>query len=339
MIKVGVCGLGMMGSTHLDIYQNHDDVQIVAVADANPSRLSGESKAAGNIDGQAQGGFDLSKVEQYSDAADLIANADVDVVDICLPTSLHQKFALQAIAAKKHVLVEKPLCRSAAEAKVLVEAAEAADTVVMSAMCMRFWPGWDWLAESVGSRRFGAVLGATFRRVVSHPGGEFYLDGKQCGGALLDLHIHDTDFINHCFGMPKAVTSSGYSQITGAVDHVMTQYHYDDIPLVAAEGGWCMSDGFAFSMRYNVNFENATASYDLDRDDALMLFEKGQEPRAIPLVDGMGYDHEIAFFLDCIRTGSKPELSALRTAAEALVIYEAELKSTEENSRVSIQAD
>ncbi len=336
MIRIGVCGLGMMGSTHLDIYQGHDDVEVVAVADANPKRLSGEAKAAGNIEGQARGGFDLGAVRHFEDAAALIREAEIDVVDICLPTSLHHRFVKQAVAAGRHVLVEKPLCRTAAEAHDLVELLRDSDSIVMPAMCMRFWPGWDWLKEVVADHRYGRVLGATFRRVVSHPGGEFYLDGKQCGGALLDLHIHDTDFVSHCFGRPRAVTSTGYSKVTGAIDHVLTQYHYDEIPLVSAEGGWCMAEGFAFSMRYDVNFERATASYDLDRDEPLRLYEAGRAPCAVELPPGMGYEHEIAYFLDCVRRGEKADRVTLASAAEALVISEAELASIETGARVTL---
>ena len=53
------------------------------------------------------------------------------------------------------------------------------------------------------------MLSASFRRVASHPGGPFYSDGARCGGAALDLHIHDTDFVQYCFGMPTSVTSFG----------------------------------------------------------------------------------------------------------------------------------
>ena len=87
-----------------------------------------------------------------------------------------------------------------------------------------------------------------------------------CGGAILDLHIHDTDFVQHCFGKPKAVFSRGYSRPTNAIDHVLTHYLYDDVPLVTAEGGWAMTPGFGFQMQYTVNFERATAVFDPGRE-------------------------------------------------------------------------
>ena len=336
MIRVGVCGLGMMGSTHLDIYARHDDVTIVAVADSDRRRLTGETRAKGNVEGQAQGEFDFASVQQFSNTEALIASDDVDVVDICLPTTQHHRFALDAIRAGKHVLVEKPVGRTAAQARDLVKAVAESASIVMPAMCMRFWPGWDWLKVAVEQKQFGAVLGATFRRVVSHPGGRYYLDGEQCGGALLDLHIHDTDFIYYCFGRPTAVTSTGYTHITGAIDHVVTQYHYRDIPLVMAEGGWAMNDGFAFSLRYEVNFERATATFDLAHETPLVLYEPSKRPAAVPIAAGMGYEFEIEYFLDCVRRNRAPTRMTVASAAEALVIFEAEQRSIETNTRVAV---
>ncbi len=121
----------------------------------------------------------------------------------------------------------------------------------------------------------------------------------------LDLHIHDTDFVQFCFGMPKAVTSFGYSKITNQPDHVFTHYHYDDVPLVVAEGSWAMADGFSFNMQFTVNFEQATAVYDLQTPHPLMLYQKGHPPQAVPVENTMGYDLEIDYFLKCIQSGKR----------------------------------
>lgn len=328
-INVGVIGLGMMGTTHLDVYTKRDDVNVIAISDIDPDRLSGASRAGGNIKGQAGGRVLHTSAARYDEGMKLIADPEVDLVDICLPTPLHLDFAIAALLAGKHVLVEKPITRNAEEAKRLIQVARTARGYIMPAMCMRFWPGWDWLKKAIDQKTYGKVLSATFRRVSSHPGGPFYRDGEASGGAILDLHIHDVDFILHCFGMPEEVNSFGYSKTTSHVDHVVTQYKYKGIPLVLAEGGWDMADGYGFSMRFTVNFEHATADFDLDRDDPLMLSRPGHPSEAVQLRPGHGYEYEISYFLDCIAADRAPKLVSLEHAAEALVVAEAECESVQ----------
>ena len=337
MIRVGVIGLGMMGNTHLDVYSKRGDVEVVAISDLNPDRLSGKVKAAGNVEGQAQGAFDLSKVKRIPEGKDLIKDKSIDLVDICLPTPLHAEYAIKALRAGKHVLTEKPMGRTFKDAAKLAKfAATRPNQHVMVAMCMRFWPGWTWLKETVEKQTYGPVRAAHFRRVAQHPGGPFYLDGEQCGGAILDLHIHDTDFVQYVFGVPGAVRSAGYSKITGKTDHVLTHYLYDNGPLVFAEGAWCMSPGFGFSMTYNVNFERATAIFDLAAKDPLVLVENGQR-KPVALEAKMGYELEIDYFLNCIKTNQKPTVVTLESAANSVKIVDAEVKSIATGKPVKIK--
>lgn len=336
-IKVGVIGLGMMGSTHLDVYAGRGDVEVVAVADRNEKRLSGEVKVGGNIEGQALGRFDLSKVAKFRDGLEMIARSDAQVIDICAQTPQHLPLGLAAMAAGKHVLLEKPLARTHAEAMQLVEAARRAEGLTMCAMCMRFWPGWTWLKAAVDRKLYGGVSAATFRRVASHPGGKFYSDGNACGGAILDLHIHDTDFIQWCFGTPQAVNSTGYSRITGAIDHVITRYGYGaDGPMIVAEGGWAMAPGFGFCMQFTVNFREATAVFDLAAKHPLTLHHGGKvEPVELP--EGMGYTHAIVYFLDCIARKTPPTTVTLADAAESIRIVEAEVASIASDASIPLQ--
>jgi predicted dehydrogenase len=342
-LSVGVIGMGMMGSTHLDVYGKMagKGVRIAAVADIDPDRLHGRNQAAGNVPGQAAGGVDLSKAKRYAEGMQLIVDPEVEVVDICLPTPLHFQFTEAALKVGKHVLVEKPLCRTAADAKKLAASSAKVQTLAMPAMCMRFWPGWTWLKQTIDKKTFGNVLAAHFRRVASHPGGSFYSDGDKCGGAILDLHIHDTDFVQWCFGVPAQVFSRGYSKITNAIDHVSTQYIFtgkDAPPLVMAEGGWAFEKGFNFTMQYTVQFEKATALFDLAGSPALKLLEAGQEPRGIDLSPEMGYMYEIEYFLDCIRHNRKPATVTLADAANSVAIVEAEVKSIASGNVEAVKA-
>lgn len=337
MINVGLIGLGMMGRTHLDVYTQRKDVRVIAISDILPDRLSGKEKSRGNIPGQAQSSFDPASVRRYPLGMELIQDPDVELVDICLPTPLHLEHALAALELNKHVLVEKPVCRTSAQANKLVAAAKKSKGRIMAAMCIRFWPEWSWLREAIRKKTYGKVLSAQFRRVASHPGG-FYTDGRASGGAILDLHIHDTDFVQFCFGLPSAVSTRGYSTVTGEPDHVVTHYLYEKPgapQLVVAEGGWVMAPGFGFQMQYTINFARATAVYDLSAPQPLRLYQNGKsEPVKVPA--GMGYEHEIAYFLDCIRRRQTPKVVTLEDAARSVAIVEAEAKSLRTGKPVAL---
>jgi predicted dehydrogenase len=327
MIRVGIIGLGMMGRTHYEAYQELSDLaQVVAVSDVDPKRAAGDlAGTAGNVIAGGLTQLPMDRIKGSIDYNDLLDNPDVDLVDICLPTTQHLEVATAALKSGKHVLCEKPLARTSAEGEKIAQAARQAKGFFMPAMCMRFWPQWAWLKQAVDEKRYGKVLSATFRRVATMPPG-WYRDGKISGGAALDLHIHDTDFIQHLFGMPKAVSSRGYTKTSGEIDHLNTHYIYDQYPLVAAEGGWSFADGYGFTMRYTVNFETATADYDLARDKTLLLIQNGQ-PTAIETAPGFGYTAEIRYLLDCIKNNHPPQTVTPEDAVRSLRIVEAEVQS------------
>jgi len=338
-LKVGVIGLGSMGSTHLDIYSQISEVEVVAVADPNNSRLDGSNKAEGNISGQAQGSVAGLEAKQYFDGMDLIDDPDIELVDICVGTNLHFVFVEAALAKGKHVLVEKPLARTYDEAKKIVELALNSSTNIMSAMCLRYWPAWVWLKKVIDNKQYGRCLSLTCKRQTSHPPGTFYSNDDECGGALLDLHVHDTDFINYCFGMPRAVFSQGYKGPSGGIDHVATHYIYDqyqNAPLVTAEGTWTMQEGYGFNMSYTANFEKATACYLLDDEETLRLFRSGHKPELIKLDEGMGYEFEIRSFVDNILSNKTININLLEQAAESVAIIEAEMVSIKSCSVVTL---
>ena len=305
-IGVGIVGLGFMGRTHLAAYQNAAAVglatRLVAVADADPERRQGRAAAGGNLDTGAREEqlFDPRKVRGYEKPEELIADPEVELVSICTPTASHVELSLRALEAGKHVLVEKPVALAAADVERLAAAAARARTLCMPAMCMRFWPGWDWLREHVRRGTFGPVRSAVFSRLGTRPQwNRFYADPALSGGALCDLHIHDADFVRWCFGEPAEVRS------TGSLDHVTTLYRYPNGPAhVVAEGGWDHAPGFAFRMRYVVAFEHAVAEFDSSREPRLVL-SRGGAREAIELSPHTGYDGEVRHLLAMIARGER----------------------------------
>ena len=334
MIRAGIIGLGMMGRCHYASWDAIDGATVTAIADSDPRRAEGDlSGGWSNIDGGAEA-FDMARITGTTDPLELIGMADVDVVDVCVPTPFHAELAIAALKAGKHVVCEKPLARTAAQARDIVAAAEEAQGLFMPAMCIRFWPQWAWLKGVIEAGTYGPVRGATFRRVASMPPGWFG-NAEMSGAAALDLHLHDTDFVHFLFGVPKAVQSQGYSKTTDGVDFIMTQYLYDDGPMASAEGGWCFADGSDFSMRYTVNFANATADYDMARD-APLIVAAGGEKEAITCDAVDGYFAELAYMAECIKSGTAPTIVTAAEAAESIRIVEAEVQSVQTGQVVEL---
>jgi len=318
-----------MGRTHLGAYRKAAAAgfpnRIVAVCDQDPERRAGRAGAQGNLEAQqaSQPMFDPRDVLATAEVDELLANDEVGLVSICTHTDTHVDIALRALTAGKHVLVEKPVAVASRDVARLALAARGAATLCMPAHCMRFWPAWAWLRERVVAGDLGAVRGATFRRLAARPAWAraFYEDTPRSGGALVDLHVHDADFVRWCFGDPDGVSSAGDAH------HLTTLYRYAGGPAhVVAEGGWDHSPGWAFRMRYTVVFDHATADFDMGREPELLLARGGElEPVAVAGTDG--YDGEVRHLLECIGTGSR-ELRVTMDDAEAIArLLEAEAHS------------
>src|SRR5690348_1101264 len=140
-VNVAVVGLGFMGVTHLRGYQLVDAANIVAVCDSVRLPINGVLQGvAGNI--KKSDDIDLgSKVRVCRKLEEVLADPEVDLVDLCTPTPLHAEQAIAALKSGKNVLCEKPLARTSAAAREIIKAQESALGFLMPAMCMRFWPG------------------------------------------------------------------------------------------------------------------------------------------------------------------------------------------------------
>jgi predicted dehydrogenase len=327
-VNVAIVGLGFMGLTHIKSYQQLPGTQIVAVCDAVRLPVNGVlAGVSGNITGSDA--IDLGKkIRTYQKLEDLLADGEVELVDLCVPTPLHVPQTIVALQAGKHVLCEKPLARTSAQSQEIVNAARSAKGFFMPAMCMRFWPGWAWLKDLAAQNTYGKILTARFRRVSSPPGWsrDSYFKGGDSGGALLDLHIHDTDFVQFLFGRPTSVFSTGQSRFSGAIDHVVTQYKVDGGATVYAEGSWLLTSGF--SMAFTVVFERATIDFESARGaDALHLMEEGKSACVIKPEGVDGYVEELRHFLTAIETGQPPTVVTAADGLSAVEICEAEEKS------------
>ena len=323
-VRAGVIGMGFMGRTHAAGYTTAATTghpcTLAAVADRNESNLTGTAPASGNLDtdNAPEQVFDPARVQTFTDAADMLAAGVVDAVSVCTHTDTHVRMGTMALEAGAHVLMEKPVALVPDEIRTLRDAALANNRLCIPAMCMRHWPGWTWLKKRVTDGSLGNVLSANFYRLGGTPnwGEGFYTDIARSGGALFDLHVHDTDFVFHCFGTPANVTT------TGSLAHPTTTYHYEDGFEAVAEGSWEQADSDPFVMRFEVRFADATADFDLSREDAPLLLRRGTDAEPVALPPTNGWQAEIAAFIDTVARFD-PEAADLSTPLdEAIAVTE-----------------
>ncbi|MFH1707797.1 MAG: Gfo/Idh/MocA family oxidoreductase [Planctomycetota bacterium] len=335
-LKVGVVGLGFMGKMHFDVYSNNPLSEVKFICDTDKKKLAGDwSAIGGNIKGAGGKKLDLSKIRMTADFAELL-KSDLDIIDVCLPTYLHSKFAVAALKAGKNCFCEKPVGIDIADAKKIASAAAKARRTLQVGQCIRFWPEYAALKELVARRIYGRVKAATFTRLSPTPTwswSNWLMDAKKSGAAALDLHIHDTDFVNYVFGMPNAVTSRGSSLMTKGVDHIVTNYEYGNGAVIMAEGGWMGKPAFPFRMTFQAHFEKASVEFS---HNGFKAYLPGGKVVDLPRKAGDGYSLELDYFLKCIAAGKKPQVVTPADAVEAVEICMAEIKSVKTGRTISL---
>jgi len=317
-MRVGLLGLGFMGGTHLQAMEGIPEAELAAVMDANEARLTGDrSDIQGNL-GIPGKRMDLAGATRYRTVDEILADPDVEAVDICLPTFLHAPITLQALAAGKHVLVEKPMALDGVTADRMTESAARYGKILMTAHVLRFSPAYQVLSELVRSGRLGAMRSALFRRRTAVPTwGPWEFDKSKSGGGVFDLLIHDADMCLHLFGMPQSLSAAGYEDLSGGVDTLTAELHYPEVASVTITGGWHHTGEYPFSMEYTVIAERGVVEFSSDRRPPTVYWADGKkEPLTAP--DADGYQAEIRYFLECCAGNTQPALCPPQESANAV---------------------
>lgn len=197
-LRAGIIGLGI-GKAHMRGYRLSPDVEMVAVCDANPKRLE-------------EVGDEFEVPGRYTDYPTMLAEANLDMVSVCLPNSLHAEASIAALEAGAHVLCEKPMAVTSADALRMTTTAQKHDRRLMMAYNYRYRPDSRWLYRVAQAGQLGTIyrIYASWRRETGVPGwGWFGSQAMSGGGALIDLGVHVLDLALWLLGFPEAKTVSG----------------------------------------------------------------------------------------------------------------------------------
>jgi predicted dehydrogenase len=337
-LKVGIAGFGFMGRKHYQCWRALEGVEVTAVCDVNPNIVQETKKVLGNIATGSEE-IDFDSLETYADFGKMLAEAKLDAVSITMPTDLHADYTVKALSAGVNVLCEKPMSLNVNDCRRMITEAKRSKKHLQIGHCIRFWPEYAKAKEIVDSGRYGKVVAATFRRLGAVPNwssDNWLLDEKRSGGMALDLHIHDTDFVQYLFGLPCAVCSFGVKDATGELIHIVTEYLYDDGKVITAEGGWAMMPTFGFEMSFDIMMEKATLVYNLTRRPVFKVCPAEGEAFVPELEENDGWFLQIAQFAKKMSGEKVREVTTLEQSINSVRIVEAEKKSIAKERRISI---
>ncbi len=332
MVRIGIVGMGFIGQQHFNTWQCVEGVQVVAVADKEVDRVGSFAAAVGGNIGDAAG-LDLSGVARYTSLEEMLDAGGLDAADICLPTFLHPAMAETAMAGGVHIICEKPMALDVAGCDQMLASAEKYGKLLFIAQCIRFWPEYEVLAHMIRSGALGRLVSLKCTRLSPSPfwsQGGWLNDLSKSGGAVLDLHIHDADFIMSVLGMPRAVFSQmGDTASAGPrINHVVSQYLYDGA-VVTAEGGWAMPPSYAFEMAFEALGETGCLKFSTSMTPMLRWMPFEGEASTPQYRATTGYQQELEYFAKCISAGKQPERVPAFQAREAVRLVLAERESAE----------
>ena len=333
MLKAGIIGTGFIGNAHAEAYHNANNAELVALVDVNEET---GKKAA-----------EKHNVKYYKDAEQMLKSEEIDIVDICLPTFLHEEYVMLAAKYKKHIICEKPFTLTVESAQRMIDATKQAGVKFMIAQVIRFWPEYAVIKDYFDEDKIGDLKMVYANRLAQHPNWTvWHKDPKKSGGGLFDLHLHDIDYMCYLFGKVESVYAMGWQSETGCWNHVMSNIKFKNGKFAVVEGAFDMTENYPFTMSFRavgsegtINY-NFVAGFNLENVGGAtrntVYFKNGQEPDVLKIEEYDAYQKEIEYFADCIINDNPIEVVSPEDSKDVLTVIQAIQKSLETGELVTL---
>ncbi|MFD1675543.1 Gfo/Idh/MocA family protein [Alicyclobacillus fodiniaquatilis] len=329
MLKVAVIGAGTMGSTHAHSYVKMTNAKLVGIVD-----IRGE---------KAEALAQKCSTSAFSTFDELLTTEDPDIIDICVPTYLHKSFVYQASAAKKHVICEKPITRTLQEAAEMIQICKEAGVRLFIGQVVRFFPEYKQIYDTLKAGEIGEIGTVHAFRGGGFPGGswgDWYANVAKSGSLIVDLMIHDIDYLRWCFGeVERVYAKSLLGRELNRFDHAFVSLRFKNGVIAHVEGSWAYPGGFRTELEVCgregiVHYDSAQAA---PIHTSLRTTAAGGSGVAVPEspLQKSPYQLELEHFVDCIAQNKEPIVRA-EDAYKALEISLAALESAQTGSVVKL---
>lgn len=345
--RIAIIGTGGISQQHMQAYENNADAEIYAICDVNGDRAA-----------QAAKKYNARKV--YTSYREVLEDAEVDAVSICTWNNTHAEISIAAIEAGKHVLVEKPLCRTVSEALQVQEAVRKSGLILQVGYVRRYDPNVMLLREFADNGEFGQLYyaKASSIRRLGNPGGWFADIERSGGGPLIDLGVHVIDLCWYMMGKPKvrSVSGNAYRKLGNranvknlssykSADYDASKNTVEDMAnaLIRFENGASLQVDVSFTLHAKNNegiikLYGEKGGFEIDPELSIVSEKYDTILNVHPQIDNAAIDIQAAFqneinhFIDCVRSGKQP-ISPVEDGVEMMKIlcgiYESAAKGEE----------
>jgi len=319
MRRVAIVGAGGMGTAHADCYSGMQNAKVVAVMDIRPD-------AAAALAAQHD-------ARVFSSAEEMMTGVDFDVLDICTPTPWHLDYIKMGAAAGKHICCEKPFARTLDECREAIKTCDKARVTIFVAHVLRWFPEFRRAKELIDAGAVGspAIVRTTRAGGFPHAWNDWFANVEWSGGVVLDMIIHDFDWLLWTFGPAERVFARGlaYSGLEDK-DYALVTIRFKNGVIGHVEGSWATPGGFRVC--FEVAGDKGLINFD-SFDAAPMVLsrwagEAGAQGVAVPSSPTAvsPYFLELQHFIDCLEAGHKPDVTP-QEAMAAVALSLAALES------------
>ena len=327
--RVALIGAGNMGSWHANQWRKVPGVELVGVLD---TRQDAASKVG----------------EAYGDWNSLLTGAKPDIIDICTPTPAHREYVELAAAAGKAIFVEKPLARTLEDCDAIVNAVDRAGVPAMPGHVVRYYPEYSKAKEIIDTGGIGKPATVRTARMAAFPvinGREnWYADAAKSGGVVLDMILHDFDWLRWCLGEVDRVYAKGLiDQGRGEFDFGLVTLHFKSGALGHVTGSWVHIG--PFRTQFELCGDAGMIEHDSEKSAPFTVSYRqtdvGESGVAIPesplFPADDPYYKELRHFIDVIEGKAQP-LVTVYDARAAVAIASAALESIATSLPVTVAA-
>ncbi|MFE8699869.1 Gfo/Idh/MocA family protein [Cytobacillus sp. FJAT-54145] len=326
MKNIGLVGLGFIGKAHLNAYQQIENAQVTTICTKKET-----------MDTVYGGDF----VTEYDD---LLSKKEIDIVDICLPTYLHEEYIIKAAKAGKHIICEKPLTLSVESANRILKVVQEHGVKLFVGHVLRFWPEYKVFKTYSESDKLKEIKVVHAKRLGQVPNwSTWFQDPEKSGGALFDLHIHDIDFLYYLLGETESVYAVGHKNLLGAWDHVMTTLTFKNGGKAFVEASQRMQSGYPFTMALRTQTDDSILDFSVAAGENIENLKDSQHQFRyysnnkvveIHVDDEDPFKNELAYFVNCIEKNEENTMIPLDEVMYTLKLLEAIQRSLETESVV-----